>query len=79
MQRVFPFSLAALVLVLILGLGLSLSFTPTLAQDGATPDSIMQSLATNSGYQVRRFELAVPSLTDIFIQVAGGNNNRNGG
>src|SRR5690554_1941636 len=46
--------------------------------DGATPDSIMQSLATNSGYQVRRFELAVPSLTDIFIQVAGGNNNRNG-
>ena len=46
--------------------------------DGATPASIMQVLATNSTYQVRRFELAVPSLTEIFIQVAGGNNHNGG-
>jgi len=41
--------------------------------DGATPDAIMQAVAQDPGYHVRRFELAVPSLTQIFIQVAGGN------
>jgi len=45
--------------------------------DGATPTAIMQALAANPAYQVRRFELAVPSLTQIFIQVAGGNNHGN--
>jgi len=45
--------------------------------DGATPNAIMQALAANPTYQVRRFELAVPSLTQIFIQVAGGNNHSN--
>jgi len=46
--------------------------------DGASPDAIMQAVATNPAYRVRRFELAIPSLTDIFIQVAG-NNHQNGG
>src|SRR5690554_1991317 len=45
--------------------------------DDATPDSVMQALAVNPAYTVRRFELAIPSLNDIFIQVAG-NNSRNG-
>jgi len=33
----------------------------------------MQALAVSSEYHIRRFELAVPSLTEIFIQVAGNN------
>lgn len=37
MQRVLPFSLAALTFVIVLGLALSFSFAPTLAQDDATP------------------------------------------
>ncbi len=39
---------------------------------GTTPDSIMQHMAADPGYHVRSFALAVPSLNDIFIRVAGG-------
>jgi ABC-2 type transport system ATP-binding protein len=39
--------------------------------EGATPDQIMQRLATDPAYHVTSFALAVPSLNDIFIRVAG--------
>lgn len=39
--------------------------------DGVTPDDIMAAMAAGADYRVRRFELAVPSLNEIFIQVAG--------
>lgn len=38
---------------------------------GTTPDMIMQRLAADSSYQITSFALAVPSLNDIFIRVAG--------
>ncbi len=44
---------------------------------GVTPDDLMQAVAASADYHVRRFELAVPSLNEIFIQVAGGGNNHN--
>jgi ABC-2 type transport system ATP-binding protein len=47
--------------------------------DGVTPDDIMQAAAVSKNYHVRRFELAVPSLNEIFIQVAGGNNHNHSG
>lgn len=53
-------------------------FTLHLA-DGVSPDEIMHAVAIDPAYHVRRFELAVPSLTEIFIQVAGGNNHNNHG
>ena len=37
-----------------------------------TPEQLMQHMAANSDFHVRSFELAVPSLNDIFIKVAGG-------
>ncbi len=40
--------------------------------EGMTPDNVMGAMAAGSDYRVRRFELAVPSLNEIFIQVAGG-------
>ncbi len=46
-----------------------------------TPDMIMQRMAADPGYHVRSFALAVPSLNDIFIRVAGSSptpNNVNG-
>jgi ABC-2 type transport system ATP-binding protein len=43
--------------------------------DGTTPDDVMQAVAVSKEYHVRRFELAVPRLNEIFIQVAGGNGN----
>jgi ABC-2 type transport system ATP-binding protein len=43
-----------------------------------TPDDIMQALAVNPSYKVRSFALAVPSLNDIFIRVAGSPNHLNG-
>ena len=43
--------------------------------DGVSSDQLMQALATNPAYHVRSFTLAVPSLNDIFIQVAGRNGN----
>ncbi len=38
---------------------------------GVTPDAVMEALAVGAAYHVRRFELAVPSLNEIFIEVAG--------
>ena len=46
--------------------------------DGITPDEIMEAMAIGANYRVRRFELAVPSLNEIFIQVAGVPNSANG-
>ena len=51
---------------------------------GVTPDDVMEAMAIGADYSVRRFELAVPSLNEIFIQVAGGPmngsaNGQNGG
>lgn len=40
--------------------------------DGVTPDEVMAAMATSPAYRVQRFELAVPSLNEIFIEVAGG-------
>jgi ABC-2 type transport system ATP-binding protein len=42
-----------------------------------TPDDVMQAMAVSPDYKVRSFALAVPSLNDIFIRVAGGNGNNN--
>jgi ABC-2 type transport system ATP-binding protein len=43
--------------------------------DGCTPDDVMESMAVGANYHVRRFELAVPSLNEIFIEVAGAPRN----
>ncbi|GAB4410260.1 MAG: ATP-binding cassette domain-containing protein [Anaerolineae bacterium] len=40
--------------------------------DDVTPDEVMVALATSPAYRIRRFELAVPSLNEIFIEVVGG-------
>jgi len=45
--------------------------------NGTTPDDVMGEMASAADYRVRRFELAVPSLNEIFIEVAGRNNNNN--
>ncbi len=37
-----------------------------------TPDQVLAAIAASPDTEIRRFELAVPSLNDIFIQVAGG-------
>lgn len=37
--------------------------------DGIQPDQIMASLANSPDYHIQRFELAIPSLDEIFIQV----------
>jgi ABC-2 type transport system ATP-binding protein len=42
-----------------------------LLDEHTTPDAVMQRLATDPAYHVRSFALAVPSLNDIFIRVAG--------
>lgn len=48
--------------------------------EGVTPDDVMEAMAIGANYHVRRFELAVPSLNEVFIQVAGPvNNHQNGG
>jgi ABC-2 type transport system ATP-binding protein len=41
---------------------------------GVTPDDVMAAMAVGADYHVRRFELAVPSLNEIFIEVAGRHN-----
>lgn len=38
----------------------------------ATTDSVLGAIATSPDTHINRFELAVPSLNDIFIRVAGG-------
>lgn len=40
--------------------------------DSVTPDSVLAAIAASPDTSIRRFELAVPSLNDIFIEVAGG-------
>jgi ABC-2 type transport system ATP-binding protein len=47
--------------------------------ENVTPDDIMGAMAVSAAYHVRRFELAVPSLNEIFIEVAGNGNHKNGG
>lgn len=39
--------------------------------DGTTPDDVLSAIAQNPQMRIERFQLAVPSLDDIFIQVAG--------
>lgn len=42
-----------------------------LMKDQVTANDLLSQIAASPGHEVDRFELAVPSLTDIFIQVAG--------
>ena len=49
------------------------TFTLRLAE-GVKPDDVMRDLAISPNHTVRSYALAVPSLNDIFIQVAGGGN-----
>ena len=37
-----------------------------------SPDQLLQHIALNNDCHIRSFELAVPSLNDIFLRVAGG-------
>jgi ABC-2 type transport system ATP-binding protein len=41
--------------------------------DTTTPDKVMQYMGAAPNYHVRSYALAVPSLNDIFIRVAGSN------
>jgi ABC-2 type transport system ATP-binding protein len=41
-------------------------------QPNATPDSVLAAIATSPQTHIERFELAVPSLNDIFIRVVEG-------
>ena len=54
------------------------SFTLTL-DDSTRPDDILQATAASPNYRLRSFALAVPSLNDIFIRVAGNDGSANGG
>ena len=47
--------------------------TELLLDTGVTPDDLLTQLAGNPEYRVTRFEVAVPSLNDIFIAVVGDN------
>jgi len=38
--------------------------------DDVAPDTVMARLANQSGYHIRRYELAIPGLDEIFIEVA---------
>ena len=42
---------------------------------GKTIDDLMQAVAASPNHHVKRFELAVPDLNEIFIQVVEGNHN----
>ena len=51
----------------------------TLMLDDATrPDDILQATAASPNYHLRSFALAVPSLNDIFIRLAGSDGAANG-
>ena len=43
--------------------------TELLLKEGVTPDDLLAHIAGNSAYHLKRFEVAVPSLDDIFITV----------
>jgi ABC-2 type transport system ATP-binding protein len=40
--------------------------------DGVVPQSVLHALTGRAGVSLDRFEVAVPSLDDIFVRVAGG-------
>ncbi|HEY1016513.1 MAG TPA: ATP-binding cassette domain-containing protein [Herpetosiphonaceae bacterium] len=40
--------------------------------EGATPQSVLHALAARPELTIERFEVAAPSLDDIFVRVAGG-------
>lgn len=42
-------------------------------QDGISPDDLLRAVAGRPDMHLSRFEVALPSLDDIFIHVAGGN------
>jgi ABC-type uncharacterized transport system ATPase subunit len=44
--------------------------TELFLKPGVTPDELLAQFAGKPGYHVTRFEVAVPSLNDIFIAVA---------
>ncbi len=44
--------------------------TELLLKEGVSPDDLLDQLAQDPAYQITRFEVAVPSLNDIFISVA---------
>jgi ABC-2 type transport system ATP-binding protein len=39
-------------------------------KEGASPQQILRTLSRNDHFTVERFEVALPSLDDIFVQVA---------
>jgi len=39
-------------------------------KEGASPQQILRTLSHNDHFTVERFEIALPSLDDIFVQVA---------
>jgi ABC-2 type transport system ATP-binding protein len=41
-------------------------------QPDATPEKLLAHISADGGFRLQRFELAVPSLNDIFIQVVEG-------
>jgi ABC-2 type transport system ATP-binding protein len=50
--------------------------TELILREGVTSDDLLAQLAGDPSYKVTRFEVAVPSLTDIFITVVGKDPNR---
>ncbi|MCA9909146.1 MAG: DUF4162 domain-containing protein, partial [Anaerolineae bacterium] len=44
-------------------------------QDETTPDDLLEAIAHDDEIELQRFELAVPSLNDIFIRVVEGERN----
>lgn len=47
-------------------------------QDDVTPDKVLAAIASSSEMSIERFELAIPSLDEIFIRVAGERPNGEG-
>jgi ABC-2 type transport system ATP-binding protein len=47
-------------------------------EETTSPDDVLEVIARSPDYHVDRFELAVPSLNDIFIMVVGESLNSNG-
>jgi ABC-2 type transport system ATP-binding protein len=45
-------------------------------KNGVQPDSVLAEIATRPDMHIRAFELAVPSLNDIFVQVVTGDRQR---
>ena len=40
---------------------------------GTSPRDVLQSIIAQEGFRVERFEIASPSLEDIFVSVVGAN------